>query len=63
VREGYLQGERVQGLLDEHLSRKLDNGNRLWVLLSAEAWYRQFIAEGEAPGGERASAIAGAVAD
>jgi asparagine synthase (glutamine-hydrolysing) len=63
VQDGYLQAERVQGLLDEHLGRKRDHGNRLWLLLSAEAWYRQFIAEGEAPGGERASAIAGAVAD
>ncbi len=50
VRDGYLRGDRVQGLLDEHLRRKLDHGNRLWLLLSAEAWYRQFIAPGETSG-------------
>jgi asparagine synthase (glutamine-hydrolysing) len=43
VRDGYLRAERVQGLLDEHLGRKLDHGNRLWLLLSAETWYQQLI--------------------
>ncbi len=43
VRDGYLRGERVEALLREHLSRRLDHGNRLWLLLSAETWYRQFI--------------------
>jgi hypothetical protein len=61
VRDGYLKGERVQGLLDEHLGRKLDHGNRLWLLLSAEAWYRQFIAPGETAGSDRASVVADAV--
>jgi asparagine synthase (glutamine-hydrolysing) len=50
VRDGYLRRERVQGLLDEHLGRRLDHGNRLWLLLSAEAWYRQFITRETAAG-------------
>ena len=50
VRDGYLRADRVQGLLDEHLGRKLDHGNRLWLLLSAERWYRQFIAQTDESG-------------
>jgi hypothetical protein len=63
VRDGYLRGDRVQGLLDEHLGRKLDHGNRLWLLLSAEAWYRQFIAPGEAADRGRAGVVAGAAVE
>jgi asparagine synthase (glutamine-hydrolysing) len=44
VRAGYLQGARVKQLLDEHLARRYDHGNRIWLLLSAEVWYRRYIA-------------------
>jgi asparagine synthase (glutamine-hydrolysing) len=44
VRAGYLRGERVKQLVDEHLSRRYDHGNRIWLLLSAEVWYRRYIA-------------------
>ena len=43
VRAGYLQGERMKQLVDEHLSRRYDHGNRIWLLLSAEVWYRRYI--------------------
>jgi asparagine synthase (glutamine-hydrolysing) len=43
VRAGYLRGERVKQLVDEHLSRRYDHGNRIWLLLSAEVWYRRYI--------------------
>jgi asparagine synthase (glutamine-hydrolysing) len=44
VRAGYLRGERVKQLVDEHLTRRYDHGNRIWLLLSAEVWYRRYIA-------------------
>jgi asparagine synthase (glutamine-hydrolysing) len=43
VRDGYLQAARVRQLVDEHLNRRLDHGNRIWLLLSAEVWYRRYI--------------------
>jgi asparagine synthase (glutamine-hydrolysing) len=43
ARAGYLQGERMKQLVDEHLSRRYDHGNRIWLLLSAEVWYRRYI--------------------
>ena len=30
-------------LVDEHLLRHRDHGNRIWLLLSAEVWYRRYI--------------------
>jgi asparagine synthase (glutamine-hydrolysing) len=44
VRAGYLRGERMKQLVDEHLTRRYDHGNRIWLLLSAEVWYRRYIA-------------------
>jgi asparagine synthase (glutamine-hydrolysing) len=43
VRAGYLQGSRVKQLVGEHLARQYDHGNRIWLLLSAEVWYRRYI--------------------
>jgi asparagine synthase (glutamine-hydrolysing) len=43
VRAGYLRPERMQQLVNEHLSRQYDHGNRIWLLLSAEVWYRRYI--------------------
>ena len=43
VRDGYLRGERVNQLVSEHLTRRYDHGNRIWLLLSAEVWYRRYI--------------------
>jgi asparagine synthase (glutamine-hydrolysing) len=44
VRAGYLRAERVKQLVNEHLTRRYDHGNRIWLLLSAEVWYRRYIA-------------------
>lgn len=49
VREGYLRGEAIDQLLGEHLGRKADHGNRLWLLCNAEVWYRMGV-EGESRG-------------
>ena len=43
VRDGYLRGERMQELVTEHLDRRRDHGNRIWLLLAAEVWYRRYI--------------------
>ncbi len=33
----------MKQLVDEHLARRYDHGNRIWLLLSAEVWYRRYI--------------------
>ena len=43
VEDGILNKTTIDRLLQEHLSKKKDNGNRLWLLLNAEVWYLSFI--------------------
>ncbi len=43
VRDGYLEAAPVRRLVDEHLMRQRDHGNRIWLLLTAEVWYRRYI--------------------
>jgi asparagine synthase (glutamine-hydrolysing) len=43
VKDGYLEGAPIAELLGEHLGRKVDHGNRLWLLCNAEIWYRMAI--------------------
>jgi asparagine synthase (glutamine-hydrolysing) len=43
ARDGYLRTERVRQLVGEHLEGRRDHGNRIWLLLTAEVWYRHFI--------------------
>lgn len=43
VAAGLINAETVRLLLDEHLAGKADHGNRLWLLLNAEVWYRMLI--------------------
>jgi asparagine synthase (glutamine-hydrolysing) len=40
---GLLRQSTVNKLLNEHQHRKADHGNRLWLLLNSELWYRMFI--------------------
>ena len=40
---GLVNANTVQILLAEHLGQKADHGNRLWLLLNAEVWYRMLI--------------------
>ena len=35
--------ERVAQIVGEHLEGRRDHGNRIWLLLTAEVWYRHFI--------------------
>ncbi len=43
VHAGHLNLSGINTLLSEHLSRKFDHGNRLWLLCNAEIWYRMYI--------------------
>ena len=47
MRDGYLTQEPLVRLLHEHLERKADHGNRLWLVCNAEVWYRMAV-EGQA---------------
>ncbi|MBS0400169.1 MAG: asparagine synthase (glutamine-hydrolyzing) [Proteobacteria bacterium] len=40
VADGVLQSGPMRRLVDEHLGGSADHGNRLWLLLNAEVWYR-----------------------
>jgi asparagine synthase (glutamine-hydrolysing) len=46
ARHGLLRQRPIDTLLAEHLAGSADHGNRLWLLLNSEMWFRVFI-EGE----------------
>ena len=56
VSDGILQKVAVDRLLTAHRAGRMDHGNRLWLLLNAEIWYRIFI--GGIAHAELAAAIA-----
>lgn len=43
VKEGFLKKAGVAELVDEHRAGKADHGNRLWLLVNSEVWFRMFI--------------------
>jgi asparagine synthase (glutamine-hydrolysing) len=43
VADGWLNREPMEALLVEHLSGARDHGNRLWLLLNSEVWYRMHV--------------------
>jgi asparagine synthase (glutamine-hydrolysing) len=43
VRAGILARAPIQTLLQEHASGRIDHGNRLWLLINSEIWYRMMI--------------------
>jgi asparagine synthase (glutamine-hydrolysing) len=43
VADGVLRAEPMSQLVAAHLAGKADHGNRLWLLLNAELWYRMHI--------------------
>lgn len=43
VEAGLLREEAIRSLLEEHLGGRSDHGNRLWLLLNAEIWYRMKV--------------------
>ncbi len=43
AREGILNQPAIDEMLAEHRAGKADHGNRLWLLLNSEVWFRMFI--------------------
>ncbi|MBE0568278.1 MAG: hypothetical protein IH577_01195, partial [Deltaproteobacteria bacterium] len=43
VSKGCLDPTTVSTMLKEHLEKKSDHGQRLWLLCNAEIWYRMYI--------------------
>jgi asparagine synthase (glutamine-hydrolysing) len=43
VDAGYFQKNAIKNLLTEHTEKKVDHGNRLWLLCNSEIWYRMYI--------------------
>jgi asparagine synthase (glutamine-hydrolysing) len=43
VADGILRSAPINALLNAHLAGNADHGNRLWLLLNAEVWYRMHI--------------------
>jgi asparagine synthase (glutamine-hydrolysing) len=43
VRAGVLARPALEALLGQHLAGRADHGNRLWLLINAELWYRMMI--------------------
>lgn len=43
VRAGILARRPIETLIDEHTSGRADHGNRLWLLINSEVWYRMLI--------------------
>jgi asparagine synthase (glutamine-hydrolysing) len=43
VRDGFLNKSAIKNILADHISKKFDHGNRLWLLCNAEIWYRMYI--------------------
>jgi asparagine synthase (glutamine-hydrolysing) len=43
VEDHVLDRRAIAQLVDEHLSKRADHGNRLWLLINAEIWYRMAI--------------------
>ncbi|UCF20465.1 MAG: asparagine synthase (glutamine-hydrolyzing) [Gemmatimonadota bacterium] len=40
---GLLEQEPIGTMLDEHRAGRADHGQRLWLLVNSEVWYRMFI--------------------
>jgi len=38
-----LRRDAIEMLLKSHASGRADHGNRLWLLINAELWYRMMI--------------------
>jgi asparagine synthase (glutamine-hydrolysing) len=43
IKRGYFRKETVEGMLAEHVSGKIDHGQRIWCLINLELWHNMFI--------------------
>jgi asparagine synthase (glutamine-hydrolysing) len=42
-RDGFYRQIQINALVDQHNRGDADHGNRLWLLINSEVWYRMFI--------------------
>jgi len=42
ARDGYLNQESINIYVSQHQAQRADHGNRLWLLINSEVWYRMF---------------------
>jgi asparagine synthase (glutamine-hydrolysing) len=54
VADGYLSSSGLAALVHEHATGRQDHGQRIWLLVSAELWYRLFLRGEHASSVERA---------
>ena len=47
--DGYLDQRAIDRLVSEHNAGQADHGNRLWLVLNSEVWYRMHIKEASLP--------------
>ena len=40
---GYFHKEAIDSIVEEHVSGKVDHGQRLWLLTNVELWYRLYL--------------------
>jgi asparagine synthase (glutamine-hydrolysing) len=57
ARDEILRQAAIDELLAQHRSGKLDHGNRLWLLVNSEVWYRMHI-KGDSVAELRAASLA-----
>jgi asparagine synthase (glutamine-hydrolysing) len=43
VKAGIFRENAIQQLINEHMNKKRDHGQRLWLLCNIEIWYRMYI--------------------
>ena len=59
ARDGILRQSGLDRLLAEHEAGNADHGNRLWLLVNSEAWYRmRILGQSQAELAERIAATA-----
>ncbi|MHB8416172.1 MAG: asparagine synthase-related protein, partial [Acidiferrobacteraceae bacterium] len=46
---GYFRPEAVRQIIDEHVGRRVDHEQGLWLLLSLELWHRIFVDDDGSP--------------
>ncbi|MDP1853082.1 MAG: asparagine synthase (glutamine-hydrolyzing) [Candidatus Omnitrophota bacterium] len=43
IGRGYFRPEAIREMFNEHISGKIDHGQRIWILLNLELWHQAFI--------------------
>jgi len=43
LRRGWFNADRLQALIDDHVSGRRDNATKLWALIQLELWLRTFV--------------------